>query len=115
MSEANTSGQRLVDQVRSWFGNPPPHGMGGKLAISLADEYDRLHALAERYKQALLDVDLIAEACPMSATTRHRLVKIVQRFDLPVLVNGHYPTCGVGEGTHDGPCDCVTRAARVMR
>jgi hypothetical protein len=30
---------------------------------------------------AMQDVDLIAEACPMSATTRGRIVKIVQRFD----------------------------------
>jgi hypothetical protein len=25
---------------------------------------------------------------------------------------GHYPTCGVGEGTHREPCDCSTRAAQ---
>lgn len=32
----------LSEQVRRWFVNPPPHGHGGKLAIALADEHDRL-------------------------------------------------------------------------
>lgn len=32
----------VIEQVRSWFGNPPPHGIGGKLAIALADEYEAL-------------------------------------------------------------------------
>lgn len=39
----------IVEQVRSWFGVPPPHGIGGKLAIALADDYDRQRALLQRF------------------------------------------------------------------
>ncbi len=38
----------LVQQVRQWFVNPPAHAIGGKLALSLADQSQKVHdALAE--------------------------------------------------------------------
>lgn len=47
MNHGVDENQPIVKQVRSWFVNPPPHGIGGKLAIALADEHDRIRAALE--------------------------------------------------------------------
>lgn len=37
---------------------------------------------------------------------------ILLRELVAVLKTGHYPACGVGEGTHEGPCDCAAKVKR---